>query len=56
MKSYQSKKNSAAFQTKLEKFEDESKKLFDFASCKRKDMEIAIVLRSLTSRLWKEVS
>ena len=39
MKSYQSKKNSAAFQTKLEKFKDESKKLFDFASCKCKDME-----------------
>ena len=39
MKSYQSKKNSTAFQTKLEKFKDESKKLFDFASCKCKDME-----------------
>ena len=39
MKSYQSKKNSAAFQTKLEKFKDESKKLFDFASCKCKDLE-----------------
>ena len=39
MKTYQSKKNSAAFQTKLEKFKDESKKLFDFASCKCKDME-----------------
>ena len=38
MKSYQSRKNSAAFQIILEKFQNDSKKLFDFAFCKCKDM------------------
>ena len=39
MKCYQSKKSSAAFQTKLENLKNESKKLFDFASCKCKEMD-----------------
>ena len=38
MKKYQSRKNLAAFQIKLEKFQNNSKKLFDFAFCKCKDM------------------
>ena len=39
MKSYQCVKTSAAFQTKFITFENESKKLFDFASCKSKDLD-----------------
>ena len=39
MKSYQCVKTSAAFQIKLERFKNESKKLFDFASCKCKDLD-----------------
>ena len=36
LKSNQSRKNSAAFQIKMDNFKNESNKLFDFASCKCK--------------------
>ena len=38
MKSYQSVKTSAAFLTKLKRLKMKAKKLFDFASCKCKDL------------------
>ena len=39
LKSNRSTKNSAAFQTKMDNFKNESNKLFDFASCKCKVIE-----------------
>ena len=56
MESYQSRKNSAAFQIKLEKFQSDNKKTFILLFENVKTWAIAIVLKRLKFRFWKEIS
>ena len=56
MKSYQSKKNSAAFQPNWKSLKMKAKNCLISLHVNVKIWKIAFVLRSLKSRLWKEVS
>ena len=54
LKSNRSRKNSAAFQIKMDNFKNESNKLFDFASCKCKVIEKCKCAKELISPLERE--